>query len=176
MNIEPLYTSRSMTMAKAKKRKAKKRGSVNRAERVQATPETLAKLRPCPLKAMLEAGTMEPQHYEAALEIWDAHDALVRHIKAKGSDFNERSDKAHLNASTRMDQLVTVYLDWSREIMRRYILQASAVVGWIDDHDPSCRLVNNVQRGILVKACDTWIDVMGDMRKAARVDRGRLAA
>ena len=48
MNIHPLYTSGSTTMAKAKKRKAKRRNGVNRAERVEATPETLAKLRPCP--------------------------------------------------------------------------------------------------------------------------------
>ena len=166
-------------MAKAKKRKAKKRANLNRAERVAATPETLAKLRPCPLKAMLHQGNedpdnaagMQPQQYEAALEIWDAHDALVRHIKAKGSDFNERCDKAHLNASTRMDFLVSVYLDWSRTLMRRYILQASVVVGWIDDSEPAARMANDTQRRMLVKACDTWIDVIGEARKAERTQR-----
>ncbi len=42
--------------AKAKKRRAKKRKCVNRAERVQATPETLAKLKPWPMQDLLRKG------------------------------------------------------------------------------------------------------------------------
>lgn len=49
-------------MVKAKKRRARKRNIVNRMERVEATPETLAKLRPCPLKAMLQHGAIDPHH------------------------------------------------------------------------------------------------------------------
>lgn len=167
-------------MAKAKKRRSRQRAAVSRAERVQATPETLAKLaeraranggHACPLLAMVHANTMTPQQHEAAMEIWDAHDALVRHVKAKGSDFNERADKSHTSASDRMDFLVSTYLEWSRVLMRRYILQASVVVGWVDDSEPGRRLVNDTQRHLLVKACDTWSDVIGEARKALRTQR-----
>jgi len=95
---------------------------------------------------------LQPQQYEAALALWDAHDALVPHINAKGSDFNERSDKGYLNSSTRMDFLVSVYLEWSRVLMRRYILQPNVVVGRIDDSDPALRLTNDSQRDVLSPA------------------------
>lgn len=172
-------------MAKAKRRKTKKRQSVNRAERVAATPETLAHLaerakanggHACPLLAMIHKGTLSPQQHEAALEIWDAYDALTKSLKARGSEYNERGDKAHTNSSDRMDFLITTYLKWSEVLMRRYILQASVVVGWVDDSDPSLRMINDAQRGMLVKACDTWIDVIGDARKARQAERRVMAA
>lgn len=172
-------------MAKAKKRRAKKRQGVKREERCAATPETLARLaerakanggHACPLLAMVYKGDMTPQQHEAALEIWDAYDALTRRLKAKGSEYNERGDKVHTNSSDRMDFLISTYLEWSRTLMRRYILQASVVVGWIDDSDPDSRLVNDTQRRLLVKACDTWIDVIGEARKARQVERRFLQA
>lgn len=180
MNIDPLFPTRSTHMAKAKKRKAKKRANVNRAERVAATPETMAHLaerakanggHACPLLAMVYRGDMTPQQHEAALEIWDAYDALTRRLKARGSDYNERGDKAHTNSSDRMEFLISTYLKWSETLMRRYILQASVVVGWIDDSEADARMVNDVQRRMLVKACDTWIDVIGDARRARQADR-----
>lgn len=172
-------------MAKAKKRRAKKRQSVNKAERVAATPETVAHLaqrakanggHACPLLTMVYNGTMTPQQHEAALEIWDAYDALTRSLKASGSQYNERGDKAHTNSSDRMDFLITTYLEWSKVLMRRYILQASVVVAWVDDSDADCRMVNDVQRRMLLKACDTWCDVIGEARNARRVDRRVMVA
>ena len=67
-------------MAKAKRRRTKKRKPVNRGDRVEATPETIAKLRPCPLKAMLHIGTMQPDQYEAALQISAAFGFITRHV------------------------------------------------------------------------------------------------
>ena len=92
-------------MAKAKKRRAKKRNTVKREDRCAATPETLAKLRPCPLQAMVRANTMTPQEYEAAIEIWDANDMLVKQLKAVASSI-ERVDRAHVQHGRRGERLL----------------------------------------------------------------------
>lgn len=168
-------------MAKAKKRRAKKRQNVNRAERVEATPETLAKLRPCPLKAMLHVGAtdphsptgLQPEQYEAALQIWDAYDALVKGLKAGAVDVDKIAN-AHGGLSDGKARLVAIYLDWSRELMRRFWLQASTVVGWVDDSDPAQRMVNDTQRRLLGKACDLWLDVKDTHARARSAERNKL--
>lgn len=154
-------------MAKAKKRRAKKRPNVNKAERVAATPETLAKLRACPLKDMVHRGDMQPDQYEAALAIWDAHDSLVKKSKAGTLDL-EKVRGAHGEIGDRKDQLIAVYFDWGGKLTQRFYLTADIVVGWIDDHEPSARMTNDVQRRMLVRACDLWIKVLGDFDKARR--------
>lgn len=164
-------------MAKAKKRRAKKRQAVNRAERIEATPETLAKLRACPLKAMLHRGAldprdpagMQPDQYEAALAIWDAQDSLTRQQKAGTMDL-AKVVGAHGEIGDRKDHLIAVYLEWSVEVMRRYMLQSSVVVGWIDDSDPAARLANDAQRRMLRLACDLWIKMRDDHEKRRRAE------
>lgn len=159
-------------MAKPKKRRAKKRPNVSRAERIAATPETAAKLRPCPLKAMLYAHRLTPGEYEAALQIWEANDALVRQLKATASGFAERADKTIAgDRETGRDRLVAIYLDWSVEIVHRYHVTAEIVVGWIEDHEPAKRMTNDVQRGMLARVCDWWIEVAERASKARRAVR-----
>lgn len=159
-------------MAKAKRRRAKKREAVRRAERVAATPETLAKLRPCPLKAMLERGEMEHEQYEAALQIWDAHDTLVRHLKVSPKWMIERSDKSTSEDPVSLrDHLVMIYIVWSGDIAQRYHLVADHIVEWIDDSDPARRIVNEAQKLMLVKACDTWIAVSDTYHARRRAER-----
>lgn len=165
-------------MAKTKRRRARKRGSVNRAERVQATPETIAKLRPCPLKAMLHQGAIDPHHpggmqpdqYEAALQIWDAHDALVKGLKAGTVDVNKIAN-AHGGLSDGKARLIAVYLQWADELPRRFYLTSSIVMGWIDDSVPQARMVNDSQRRMLTRACDLWIALKQKCDRAARVER-----
>lgn len=167
-------------MAKAKKRRAKRVG-VRRAERVEATPETLAKLRPCPLKAMLHQGAIDPHHpagmqpdqYEAALQIWDAHDALVKGLKAGTTDV-DRIANAHGGTSDGKARLIALYLQWAGELPRRFFLTSSIVLGWINDDAPHERMTNDRQRRMLTKACGLWIDLKRDQH---RLDRQmRLAA
>lgn len=168
-------------MAKAKKRKAKKRQAVSRAERVEATPETLAKLRPCPLKAMLHQGAVDPHHpagmqpdqYEAALQIWDAHDALVRSQKAGSVDLNKIAN-VHGDVSDGKARLIALYLEWGRELPQRLYLTADIVVGWIDDHEPARRMTNDRQRRTLVRACDLWIKLVDEANRRWRAERGFL--
>lgn len=155
-------------MAKPKKRRAKKRQNVNRAERVEATPETLAKLRPCPLKAMLHVGTMQPDQYEAALQIWDAHEALSKGLKAGTVDVDKIAN-AHGGMSDGKARLITIYLQWASELAGRFYLTSSIVLGWIEDGDPTKRMVNDNQRRMLCSACDHWIKVKGDHMRACRV-------
>lgn len=170
-------------MAKARRRRAKQRSSVNRTERVQATPETLAKLRPCPLKAMLhrravdphDPAGLQPEQYEAALQIWDAHDALVKGLKAGTVDLNKVAN-AHGGTSDGKARLIAIYLQWADELPRRFYLTSSRVVGWIDDSTPHARMSNDSQRRVLTRACDFWIELMGNARKSRSQERVQLAA
>lgn len=169
-------------MAKAKKRRSRQRAAVNRAERVQATPETLAKLRPCPLKAMLHQGAIDPHHpggmqpdqYEAALQIWDAQDALVKGLKAGTVDVNKIAH-AHGGTSEGKARLIAIYLQWAGELPRRFYLTSSIVMGWINDDVPSERLVNDSQRRMLARACDLWNDLKSQHDRERR-GQLRLAA
>lgn len=168
-------------MAKAKKRRARKRGGVSRAERVQATPETLAKLRPCPLKAMLHLGALDPHHpagmqpdqYEAALQIWDAHDALVKGLKAGTTDVDKIAN-AHGGTSEGKARLIALYLRWAGELPQRFYVTSSIVLGWINDDAPHERMTNDRQRRMLAKTCDLWIDLKRDQHRPER--ELRLAA
>lgn len=165
-------------MAKTKRRRASRRIGVRRAERVEATPETLAKLRPCPLKAMLHQGAIDPHHpggmqpdqYEAALQIWDAHDALVKGLKAGTVDVNKIAN-AHGGLSDGKARLVAAYLQWAGELPSRFYLTSSIVLGWIDDSVPQARMVNDSQRRMLTRACEFWIAVKQKYDRAARVER-----
>ena len=165
-------------MAKAKRRRASRRIGVRRAERVEATPETLAKLRPCPLKAMLHQGAIDPHHpggmqpdqYEAALQIWDAHDALVKGLKAGTVDVNKIAN-AHGGLSDGKARLIAAYLQWAGELPSRFYLTSSIVMGWIDDSVPQARMVNDSQRRMLTRACEFWIAVKQKYDRAARVER-----
>ena len=157
--------------SKKSKRQAKaRRQAVSRSERVEATPETLAKLRPCPLKAMLHEGTMEPDQYEAALTIWDAHDALVSRQKAGTLDM-QKVAHGHGEIGDRKDHLIAIYLAWGQELPRRFYLTSDIVVGWIDDHEESKRMTNDMQRRMLLKCCDLWIKVASDHERSRRDDR-----
>lgn len=165
-------------MAKTKRRRASRRIGVRRAERVEATPETLAKLRPCPLKAMLHQGAIDPHHpggmqpdqYEAALQIWDAHDALVKGLKAGTVDVNKIAN-AHGGLSDGKARLVAAYLQWAGELPSRFYLTSSIVLGWIDDSVPQARMVNDSQRRMLTRACEFWIAVKQKYDRAARMER-----
>lgn len=172
----PYGHSTGTVMARAKRRKtARKRRAVSREERHPATPETLAKLRACPLKAMLERGAhdphdpagMQPEQYESALEIWDAHDALVKGLKATATDA-ERVANAHGGLSERKADLVAVYLDWASELPHRLPLTSAIVVGWIED-TPGQRLYTDHNRRMLCRACDLWARIRRDHLRVDRV-------
>lgn len=158
-----------MKSKKAKRQAKARRQAVSRSERVQATPETIAKLRPCPLKTMVHDGTMQPDQYEAALSIWDAHDALVSRMKAGTLDM-QKVAQSHGEIGDRKDRLIAIYLLWGRELPRRFYLTSDIVVGWIDDHDERKRMTNDAQRRMLLKCCDLWIKVTSDHGRERRDD------
>ena len=148
---------------------------MNRTERVEATPETLAKLRPCPLKAMLHQGALDPHHpagmqpeqYEAALQIWDAHDALVKGLKAGAVDVNKIAN-AHGGVSDGKARLIAIYLKWAGMLPGRFYLTSGIVVGWINDDAPHERMTNDNQRRMLARACDLWNDLKQEHDKTNR--------
>ena len=77
---------RASRIAKAKKRKSKKRKAVNRSERVAATPETLAKLQRDEIQDMLrlEDG-IDEQEVEALLKIEEAWRVIQDEVSALGA-------------------------------------------------------------------------------------------
>jgi hypothetical protein len=166
-------------MANAKKRRAKRK-PVSREERQPATPETLAKLRPCPLKTMLHLGATNPEHkagmqpdqYEAALQIWDANDALVKGLKAGAVDVDKIAN-SHGGLSDGKARLVQIYLQWASELGGRFFLTSGTVLGWIND-EPYGRMVNDQQRWMLTRACDHWIRVKQAHDRANRVERSTI--
>lgn len=59
------------------------REPVNVSERVQPTPETLAKLVPDPLKQLFDSGRLEREHMDAAAEIRAVYLAIVGNMFAR---------------------------------------------------------------------------------------------
>ena len=57
-------------------KKARRRQSVDRSERVGPTPETLAKLVPCPIQEMYRLGMIDTAAKNAALELADLYVAV----------------------------------------------------------------------------------------------------
>lgn len=151
-------------MAKAKKRRTKKRQSVNRAERVAATPETLAKLRPCPLKLMLHAGRMEPEAYEAALQIKDAFDIVTRQVGYRPLDLG-RIGVGHGECGARASRMISIYIAWGNELIRRLRVRPHVIVEWIEME----RSLSLEAEPLLVEACELWIKTVDDVGRAQRI-------
>ena len=112
---------------------------------------------------------MQPDQYEAALQIWDAHDALVG-LKAGMVDVNKIAN-AHGGLSDEKARLIATYLQWAGELPRRFYLTFSIVMGWIDDSVPQARMINDSQGRMLTRACVLWIALKQKCDRAARVER-----
>ena len=156
-------------MAKAKRRRTKKRKPVNRGDRVEATPETIAKLRPCPLKAMLHIGTMQPDQYEAALQISAAFGFITRHVGYRPMDLG-RIGIGHGEMGGSAERATAIYIAWGSETYRRLKVRPHVFVDLIDGLRP---LGLSTGR-LLVKACRLWIRSSSDYDHAKRAERGRI--
>lgn len=124
---------------------------------------------------MLHQGALDPHHpagmqpdqYEAALQIWDAHDALVKGLKAGAGDVNKIAN-AHGGTSDTKARLISIYLQWAGALPKRFYLTSSIVLGWIDDSVPDARMTNDTQRRMLTRACDLWAQIKRDYAKESR--------
>ena len=143
-------------MAKPKKRRAKKRRAVDRAERHPATPETLAKIRPDLLDQLLrqgpENGGIDNQQFEA---LWAIRDAA--HIVGRGLGYQavDIGNVGHGNGemsdadSRRWD----IYTAWGRDFAHLTGLSPSVIRDWVD-RDRIIRPADDLR--YLVLAAKLW--------------------
>ena len=121
-------------MAKAKKRKAKKRQAVSRAERVEATPETLAKLRPDPLERLLRKGPqdggIDHQQFEALWAIKEAANVVGRGLGYQAVDF-ERVGHGRGDMSDGDSRLWDIYIAWSGMFCQSTYVLPRVVTDWV---------------------------------------------
>jgi hypothetical protein len=164
-------------MANARKRKARQaRRAVERTERVQATPETLAKLRPHPMEVLLAKGRdgsgIDADQWQSACEITDAFDALTRQLGLTSANLQVMSRSPPSTAmSAREERLSVIWLAWSPELIRRRLSRPHVVYEWIIGRRPlGPRAV-----WLLSRALDLWGKVRHDTqpkREVSTIRRG----
>jgi hypothetical protein len=153
-------------------RRAERRARVERAERVQPTAETLAKLRPWTMAELLKLGPdnggIDPMQHEAAVEIVDAFKALTKELGYRPLDL-ERVGRGTVEMAPRELRLATIYLAWASAYQRRFMVRPHVVVEWIEDE----RHIDLGAMPLLRSALDLWEKMRGDFDRAASVQRQR---
>jgi hypothetical protein len=154
------------------KRRAERRARVVRAERVQPTPETLAKLKPWTMAELLrlgpEGGGIDPTQHEAGVEIVDAFKALTKELGYRPLDL-ERVGRGSVEMGPRELRLATIYLAWASAYQRRFMVRPHVVVEWIEDE----RRLDVGAMPLLCGALNLWEAVRGDVDRAQSVQRQR---
>ena len=109
-------------MANARKTRARKaRRTVDRGDRVKATPETLAKLKPHPLELLLargrEHGGIDADQLQSAEEIADAAQAITAGLGVASVNLEAVSRTPFVDSmSAREEWLAAVWTPWSGRI------------------------------------------------------------
>ena len=161
--------AKNRAMARAKRRAHRR---VVREERVQPTPETLAKLKPWTMAELLrlgpEAGGIDPNQHEAAVEIVDAFKALTKELGFRPLQL-ERVGRGSIGMGARALRLATIYLAWAEMFERRFMRRAHIVVAWIEDE----RHIDVDAMPMLKGALNLWQAIRGDIDRAASVTKQR---
>jgi len=145
-------------MSKKSKARARKRRAVDRTERVKPSALAEAKKRPWIMQTLLQRGpdnngTTAEQH-EAGIEIAEAYSALTRTVGMRGAapSIGIVGSNASSAMSPRDLRLVSIYLRWAAELVRRFHLRSAVVVDWItNERELHCTGVPH-----LVRALDLW--------------------
>lgn len=173
-------------MANARKRKARKaRRAVNRGDRVKATPETLAKLKPHPLEILLargrDGGGIDADQLQCAEEIVDAAHAVTQGLGLSSADLDRLMLPRAYEAdamTNRAERLSAIWFAWATELWQRMGLKPFGVVELIAYIHP----LDPYRVGRLERALDLWAKVRHDLARPARevsticpnpLDRGR---
>ena len=157
-------------MANARKRKARKaRRTVNRGDRVKATPETLAKLQPHPLEVLLargrDGGGIDADQLQCAEEIVDACGAITRGLGVKVATLERIGSAGHLEElSPREERLSVIWFAWAAELPRRLLPRPMVVVETIAAVRPAN--LDDIRR--LSRALDLWAQVRQDTARHVR--------
>jgi hypothetical protein len=150
----------------------RRRARVDRAERVEPTPETLAKLKPWTMAELLrlgpEAGGIDPSQHEAGVEIVDAFKALTKELGYRPLDL-ERIGRGTVEMGPRDLRLATIYLAWASLFQRRFMRRAHIVVEWIEDE----RHIDIDAMPLLTGALNLWDVARGNVDRANSSNRER---
>ena len=165
-------------MSKKRKARARKRREVKREERVKATPETLAKLKPWPMQELLrlgpENGGIDAEQFEAALQICDGYRAITFGLGYRPLEL----EREHITTATREmgveeERLATIYLEWGFDIRERLGLQPWHIVERIES---SQRFTHGLDVAILCAGLDRWSALRDEFDRARRAKRSRLSS
>lgn len=121
-------------MAKGKRRKPVT--MVNRAERVQATPETVAKARGCVIDRLFKLGEtdaksgLDPMQHEAAWEILEAFKVMTGFLGYRPIDLS-RGDRGHAEMGPKALRLWSQYVRWGNALVQRRHVRPHVVVEWL---------------------------------------------
>jgi hypothetical protein len=152
-------------MANARKRKARRR-AVDRGDRVKATPETLAKLKPHPIELLLakgrDAGAIDPDQWQSADEISEAFGAITRQLGVTARFLDSIIGHARVGElSPHHEKLTVIWFAWSPELVRRLMIRPHVVVEWIANE----RLI---EPHLFGRALDLWAKVRQDISQSKR--------
>ncbi len=154
-------------MAKAKKRRAKKRQSVRRTERVQATPETLAKLKPWPMQDLLrkgpENGGLSSNQFEAALQIVESMQGHHARLGLQALDLT-RVGHGNGELGTRACRLWNIYVEWGNAYQRRALISPHVIVQMVEDERP----IDAGAVWLVALAGDMWDEAKSQYDRAAK--------
>lgn len=157
-------------MANARKRKARKaRRAVNRGDRVKATPETLARLKPHPLEILLargrEGGGIDADQLQCAEEIVDAFAGITRGLGLAQSTLEQVGHyQPDRQITPREERLSVIWFTWAVELMRCLLIRPVDVVQLIAYIGPA----ETERARMLAQALDLWAKARQDTDRSAR--------
>jgi hypothetical protein len=158
-------------MAKAKRRRARKRKAVSRAERVEATPQTLAKLMPCNLAHWLrmgpENGGITAKQNDDLKVIVEAWESMIAALDFGQATIGEVSGRGNGEMSDSAARLWSIWLVWAKELQRRYLVRGYLIAEMVRDN----RHISAGFVDLLRRAADLWDKCAGDHDGAARAQR-----
>lgn len=149
-------------MAKAKRRRQRRRKGVNRNDRVAATPETLAKLRPDYLQQLLAldpADGIDHQEVEALLAIETAWHAIERQFGQHRGWSLERGDGGGTHEmSDATARTWAAWNCWATEVQRRTTVPGSTIASAIEQRVP----LGGVEASLYRTAARVWLRCVRD--------------
>lgn len=139
----------------------RRRGKVDRSERVLPPPEAAQHHRPWPMQVLLAAGHpdgIEADEFEAALQIVETFKALVRTVDMTSTTLDRVGaiTAPRDSLSNRDAELCAVWFEWSARLP---LGLPPRLVGWIEDEVT----IGSVE--VLRRACRLWDRVRHDRQR-----------
>lgn len=114
-------------MAKGRR---KPKHTVNPAERVAATPETIAKARGCILAKLYVEKEIDSGEMDSGYEIMSAFRVITNHIGYKPLNLDRLA--GHGTMGPKAERLYARYVEWGNELIRRRHIRPHVVVEWLE--------------------------------------------